>query len=153
MSSNLLYSDLRHVMCREVRQMNSTTEIQVETAEIECGNFATIGITAQEVEVTASYEALVLKTLDRVFASLGEKCSQLVYHHVESRFGIQKADIPFHIEGFELSLEDLFEKSASIIIIAIVRDLHRNVPDFEYREQGCEFSFITYMKKLRHFLS
>ncbi len=118
---------------------------------MECRDFTTIQIGTRDSTKTLFFDALLMKSLDHVFSMFGKKCSQLIYQHAENRYGIQKTDIPSHIPEFTRALEELFGKSATILMIAIMKDLHGSVPIFEFHQRKGELSFIKYLDALRIF--
>ena len=138
------------MMRSEVRQMNSTTKLQIAAIEKQPETLVMIHVGAQEPK-SLSFEPLFMETLDEVFGSLGEKCRTAIYHSIEKQYGMNKAEIAAHTKGLEQAMEELFGEAASILMISIIRNLHKKVHDFSFAEEV--FSFSNYMEHLRSFLS
>jgi hypothetical protein len=99
-----------------------------------------------------SFEATLIEAVDESFSSLGHSCKQAIYFQLENTFKITKQEIPFKIEEFANSIEQIFGIGARLIELKIIEALHEKIHDFTYFPEKEELVFTEYIASLRFFL-
>jgi len=99
-----------------------------------------------------SFEKLLIETVDREFASMGESGKEAIYFYLKSVFEIEKHEIPDKIEAFANALEELFGAGARLIEIRIIAALHERVDQFKYFPNQGNITFTEYLAALRRFV-
>lgn len=74
----------------------------------------------------ASFDTLLLRSIDEALNSMGESVSQSIYFHIEDKFGIVKDEIPVKLQEFQEGLKEMFGAGAQFIEILIMKNLHMN---------------------------
>lgn len=96
------------------------------------------------------FEELLLKTIDEEFSSLGSKCKQAIYFHLEKSFKIKKGDIPYRIKEFQEAIENIFGAGAKVLQIRIMKNLFKKIghplPHFHNQES---LEFTNYLNLAR----
>ena len=67
------------------------------------------------VETTMSFNELLLEAIDAALSSLGESPKKVIYFFLEEKFNIQKHEIPYKLEDFASSLEEIFKDGAKCL--------------------------------------
>ena len=62
-----------------------------------------------------SFETTIIEAVDESFSSFGHSCKQAIYFQLENTFNITKQEIPFKIEEFANSIEQIFGIGARLI--------------------------------------
>jgi hypothetical protein len=132
--------------------MNSTTRLQMANPKMQSKTFCIINTSVEKPDV-ACFEELFQDALDEVFCSLGEECRRGIYRHIEQRYGLGRAEIASHPVEFMHAIEGLFGQASNVLLIAIMRSLHCKVPTFKYCGAEGAFSFLSYLERLRGFLT
>ena len=79
-----------------------------------------------------NFEKLLIETIDRELASMGDSGKEAIYFYLKSVFEIEKHEIPDKIEAFTGSLEEIFGASVKPIEISIIEARHERVYEFKY---------------------
>jgi len=99
-----------------------------------------------------SFEATFIEAVDESFSSFGHSCKQAIYFQLENTFKIKQQEIPFKIEDFADSLEQIFGIGARLIEMKIIEVLHEKIRDFTYFPEKEDLVFTEYISSLRLFL-
>ena len=99
-----------------------------------------------------SFETTIIEAVDESFSSFGHSCKQAIYFQLENTFNITKQEIPFKIEDFADSLEQIFGIGARLIDLKIIEALHEKIRDFTYFPEKEDLVFTEYIESLRLFL-
>ena len=99
-----------------------------------------------------SFEATLIEAVDESFSSFGHSCKQAIYFQLENTFNITKQEIPFKIEDFANSIEQIFGIGAKLIEMKIIEVLHEKIRDFTYFPEKKDLVFTEYIASLRLFL-
>jgi len=99
-----------------------------------------------------SFEATLIEAVDESFSSFGHSYKQAIYFQLENTFNITKQEIPFKIEEFANSIEQIFGIGARLIELKIIEALHEKIRDFTYFPEKEELVFTEYIASLRFFL-
>jgi hypothetical protein len=93
---------------------------------------------------TASFDTLLLRSIDEALNSLGESVSQSIYFHIEDKFGIIKDEIPVKLQEFQEGLKEIFGAGAQFVEILIMKMLHMNVGGL-VKIKPQQFRFLEYV--------
>ncbi len=97
-----------------------------------------------------NFEEYLLASIDEAFNSIGEKCKQTIYHHLEKKYKLNKNDIPDRIEDFSESIECIFGMGAKVLEIQIMKNLYRKIEcSFPYLFNKESLDFVNYIKSAR----
>lgn len=92
------------------------------------------------------FNRIFLEVVDDALVSLGASARQAIYFHLESKFGLPKAEIPSHLEDFGSGLEKIFGPGARFLEIMIMKKLHAKLdqPLLWDESKGLEFAdYVT----------
>lgn len=92
----------------------------------------------------ASFDMLLLRSIDEALNSMGESVSQSIYFHIEDKFGIIKDEIPAKLHQFQEGLKEIFGAGAQFIEILIMKTLHMNVGGL-VKIKTEQFRFLEYV--------
>lgn len=93
---------------------------------------------------TASFDTLLLRSIDEALNSLGKSVNQSIYFHIEDKFGIIKDEIPEKLQEFQEALKDMFGEGAQFVEILIMKKLHMNVGGL-IKIKTEQFRFVEYV--------
>ncbi len=99
-----------------------------------------------------NFEKLLIETVDRELASMGDSGKEAIYFYLKSAFEIEKHQIPDKIENFVDALEEIFGAGAKLIELRIIEALHERVNEFKYFPNQGDLTFTEYLAALRRFL-
>jgi hypothetical protein len=92
----------------------------------------------------ASFDMLLLRSIDEALNSMGESVSQSIYFHIEDKFGIIKDEIPVKLQEFQEGLKEIFGAGAQFVEILIMKKLHMNVGGL-VKIKTEQFRFLEYV--------
>jgi hypothetical protein len=99
------------------------------------------------------FETVVLESVDESLSTFGSTASQAVYSVLEYIYDFKKNEIPFKIEAFIETIEEIFGSGAKLIEIGIIKALHTKVRDFRYIPGKEELDFVEFLAELQLFLN
>jgi hypothetical protein len=98
-----------------------------------------------------SFEEYLLAAIDEAFNSIGEKCKETIYHHLEKKYKLNKNDIPDRIEDFLESIEGMFGLGAKVLEMRIMKNLYQKIEfPFPYLFNKESLDFVNYIKSVRN---
>ena len=106
----------------------------------------------QDEPLKTKFETALTEAIDDVLSAFGNTNKQVVYRHLESRYGLKKEEIPFKIEDFADAIEQTFGSVAKLIEIKIIERLHAKHEDFFYVPKKAELNFAEFVSNLQHYL-
>lgn len=71
---------------------------------------------------------------------------------LENNYDIKKGEIPFKIQEFADSIEQIFGVAARLVELYIIKSLHARCKGYVYRSLGGNFQFADYVLGLKQFL-
>jgi hypothetical protein len=92
----------------------------------------------------ASFDTLLLRSIDEALNSLGESVNQTIYFHIEDKFGIIKDEIPVKLHEFQEGLKEIFGTGAQFVEILIMKKLHMNIGG-KVKIKPQQFRFLEYV--------
>lgn len=95
------------------------------------------------------FQRLVLESVDDALSSLGDSAKQAIYFHLETKFKVQRDQIPSHLDDFQDGLEKIFGAGTRYLEILIMKKLYENIEPKKRimkLEEGKEFRFLDYVK-------
>jgi hypothetical protein len=101
----------------------------------------------------ASFDTLLLRSIDEALSSLGESVSQSIYFHIEDKFGIIRDEIPQNLHEFQGALKEMFGAGAQFIEILIMKKLHIQIgaPHVQVKTKQLRFAeYVDASKKGYH---
>ena len=78
------------------------------------------------------YKAAIISAIDDALPNDGNT-KRAIYHHLETNYGIKKAQIPLRIEAFADAVEQTFGPAAKLIEIKILENLGKSFKTFSYK--------------------
>jgi hypothetical protein len=97
-----------------------------------------------------SFEEVILEAIDESFSWIGEKEKETIYFFLETKYNINKQEIPNRIEDFTEAIEDIFGIAAKLLEIRIMKNLFRKMgyicPYFHAQES---LEFTKYIETTR----
>ena len=103
----------------------------------------------QDEPLKTKFETALTEAIDDVLSAFGNTNKQVVYRHLESRYGLKKEEIPFKIEDFANAFEQIFGSVAKLIEIKILERLHAKYRDFSYVPKKGELNFVEFVYNLQ----
>lgn len=97
------------------------------------------------------YEAAILAAVDNALPN-DKSTKHAIYHHLETNYGIKKAQIPLRIEAFADAVEQTFGPAAKLIEIKILENLGKSFKAFSYETKNKELFFADYMTTLLSYM-
>ncbi len=85
-------------------------------------------------DVDNAPQELIVSCIDKGLSVLGESGRRALYFHIESKFGVTKDDIPEKPQEFVSALRTLFGEGATILEVAIAREIRSNI--FRLSDRG-----------------
>jgi len=79
-------------------------------------------LTPKGVSCLESYKA-VMEAVDEALAYFGRSVREVVYYYFESRYGVNRHEIPVRLELFANCLEEIFSYASYIIERAVIEKL------------------------------
>jgi len=67
------------------------------------------------------------ESVDEALSYLGEEAKQVVYCHLDQKYGLTRLEIPYRIEEFSEALELLFGTAAKILQTLIMKALFKKI--------------------------
>jgi hypothetical protein len=67
------------------------------------------------------------ESVDEALSYLGEEAKQVVYCHLEQKYGLTRLEIPYRIEEFSEALELLFGTAAKILQTLMMKALFKRI--------------------------
>jgi hypothetical protein len=92
----------------------------------------------------ASFDTLLLRSIDEALNSLGESVSQSIYFHIEAKFGVVRDEIPGKLQEFQEGLKEMFGVGAQFVEILIMKKLHMNIGGL-VKIKTEQFRFLEYV--------
>jgi hypothetical protein len=74
-----------------------------------------------------TFEEILLEALDEALSTLGEKVKHAVYLHLDSRFNIERNEIPNRLTEFITSIEKIFGLATPHLEILIMKTLNEHL--------------------------
>ena len=100
------------------------------------------------------FQRIVLETVDETFSSLGKRTKQLIYFHLQNRFGMTRESIPAEIGKFAGALDEIFGPGARLLEIQIMEHVHEKVGTrIKYYPKQENLTFVEYLETTRILLS
>ncbi len=96
-----------------------------------------------------NFDNLVIKAIDEALFSLGESVEQAIYFHIQSKFKVERTEIPSKLEEFQGALEKIFGTGARYIEIMIMKNVYAQIGQPIMIENGKELEFLRYMNAAR----
>lgn len=96
-----------------------------------------------------AFESLLLEAVDEALASLGDSAKQAIYFHLESKFRIERNEIPRRVEDFADGLEKIFGVGAQFLEILIMKRLHERIGQPLQWDKSRELIFAEYVAAAR----
>jgi hypothetical protein len=91
-----------------------------------------------------------MKAIDEELSSLGQNCEQAIYYHLETRFNLNKEEIPNKLVDFTEAIETIFGQGAKILEIRILKNLFKKMGFINLRFQNREsMEFVEYIEAVR----
>lgn len=90
-----------------------------------------------------------MNAIDEALFSLGESVEQAIYFHIQTKFKVQRTEIPSKLEEFQGALEKIFGAGARYIEILIMKNVYTQIGQSIMVENGKELEFIRYMNAAR----
>jgi len=104
-------------------------------------------------DANKKFETILLEAIDEAFSILGERVKVSLYFHLEDKFTIPKQDIPYRIDDFSDTLEQIFGAAATSIQILIMKKLNEKITcNYKYSGPSWlipELTFRQYIELLR----
>jgi hypothetical protein len=97
------------------------------------------------------YQATILSAIDNALSN-DAKTKTAIYRHLETSYGIKKAQIPLRIEDFTEAIEQTFGTAAKLIEIKIIENLNESFKDFSYKIKNKELFFTEYTAALFNYI-
>lgn len=97
-----------------------------------------------------TFDKAFLNAVDNALDSLGKSAKQSIYFHLESKFEIERDEIPRRIEDFADGLEKIFGVGAHFLEILIMKELHRRIGQPLEWDENKEFIFAEYIAAAKH---
>ena len=91
------------------------------------------------------FNRLLLESVDKAFASLGDSPKQSIYFHLKKQFGLKKREIPEKIDKCGLALESIFGPGACFLGVQIMKYLHAKTSSILEWQETENLSFIKYI--------
>ena len=95
------------------------------------------------------FDKLLLDAVDSAFSSLGDSAKKSIYFHLETKFKVPKAKIPYRLEDFQNGLENIFGVGTRFLEILIMKKLYETMEPKGRNlkwDEGKEFKFTDYVK-------
>jgi len=73
------------------------------------------------------FNAILLRSIDEAFLTLGENAKSSLYFHLETKFAISKQNIPDRVGDFSDALEQIFGLAARHLEILIMKCLNEKI--------------------------
>ena len=104
-------------------------------------------------DANKKFETILLEAIDEAFSTLGERVKVSLYFHLEHKFIIPKQDIPYRIDDFSNTLEQIFGAAVTSIQILIMKKLNEKITcSYKYIGPSWlipELTFRQYIELLR----
>ena len=104
-------------------------------------------------DANKKFETILLEAIDEAFSTLGESVKAVLYFQLEHKFVIPKQDIPYRIDDFSDTLEQIFGAAVTSIQILIMKKLNGKIScSYKYNGPGWlvpELTFRQYIELLR----
>jgi hypothetical protein len=97
-----------------------------------------------------AFEKLFLEAVDEALASLGHSAKQAIYFHLESKFEIERNQIPESVEDFADGLAKIFGVGAQFLEILIMKELYERIGQPLEWDTSKELIFTEYVAAARH---
>lgn len=108
---------------------------------------------SKQILKTKDFDALLVQAIDEVFSCLGESSKSTIYFFLEVNFGINKEEIPNHIEDFSDALEKMFGLSAKYFEVAFIKRFYKKQKGVlklaELNMSAFDLTFPAYVKLKR----
>lgn len=95
------------------------------------------------------FDKLLINAIDEALLSLGESVEQSTYFHIQTKFKVQKNEIPKKLAEFQIGLEKIFGSGARYIEILIMKGLYAKIGKPIVIENDKEFGFVDYVNSAR----
>jgi hypothetical protein len=111
----------------------------------------TIQLGKRQEQTHGEFRVAIIEAIDEGFSSFCNIDKEAVYHLLESSYKITKQEIPYKIEDFTDSIEQIFGVGAKLIEIKIIEALHNKNPEFLFFPKKTDFGFKEYVASLSAF--
>lgn len=96
-----------------------------------------------------TFDDLVLDSIDDALHTLGQTVPQSVYSYLETKYALQKTQIPKNLPQFQDSLEKLFGIGARYLEILMMKNLYRKIQRPLKMDETSQLEFVQYIKAAR----
>lgn len=96
-------------------------------------------------------QTATLSAIDQSLTEINPKAKQAIYQHIETAYGIKKAEIPLRLEAFMDALEQTFGEAAKLLEIRIIQKIHQN-NGFSFKSSSRNLYADEYAASLQNYL-
>jgi hypothetical protein len=100
---------------------------------------------------SSTFQELLIEATDQTLSKLGAPIKHKLYSCLETNYKLTKEDIPNRIDDFVNALEQIFETSASLIEIDVMKNMQQKIPLFKFKIENADLNFQDYLKSLKSF--
>lgn len=97
-----------------------------------------------------NFDNLLISVIDETLSSLGESVKQAIYFHIQTKFNVQRTEIPAKLQEFQGALDKIFGTGARYIEILIMKNLYSKIGQPIDLENVKELKFIDYVNMARN---
>jgi len=115
-------------------------------------NATCLQIRKNQKQSEEEFKAIIIESVDEIFASFSNLDKQAVYLHLEKNFNIKKEEIPCKMDKFVDAIEQMFGIGAKLVEMRIIKALHKRIPEFVFFPMKLEIGFREYVANLHIFL-
>ena len=98
------------------------------------------------------FEVTIIEAINESLSTFENLDKQKFYSNLKHAFKISKQEIPWKIEDFTTTLEEIFGIGAKLIEIRIIAAIHKRIPEFIFTPKKGVVVFKEYVDSLRAFL-
>jgi len=103
----------------------------------------------KQSKVPRNIEEIISEAVDSSFSLFGETFKDLVYSELQTKYQLEKQDIPYRIDDFAGAIEEICGVGAKLIETKIIQALHEKTKGFIYVPRGEDLVFTEYIESLR----